>query len=391
MRATHGISAWSAGFEGYGDFDLLYVPQLVQMAHGAIPYRDFAVSYPPLFLYTLYPFYILGGASFASVPIILADAATPVLLYLLVERHAGQKLALLAALAYAFSPSALFYEGYIWYSSQPFTFFALLATYYFFRDKPVFSFSVLAIALLFKQEAIFLLPVFVAWFVRRDARRFAIGFTAFIAIIAAVSLPFLIVSAQGYLSLVSYGLLGRWPGLISPTPVTSAICQNLYTNLAGTARLCTLGSITNSQFVANMLPTTVLIDQLSHDADVLSSIIVVPMLLLVIPVLFSLRKHEQCVALILTYSGIVFLILFSLVFHQVFKYYYIPVYSLLLTCAVDKKTIAVAAAAWALSLVSFSGAFQELLPLLAILVIAVILDNPPGVVVKARVVVGSGS
>lgn len=353
--------------------------QLSLLAHGLIPYRDVAISYPPLFLYSLYPFYVAGGANLASVPIIVSDAATAVVVYLIVERMGEQRTALAAGLVYALSPFALFYESYVWFSSQPMTLFAVLGVYFLIRDKPLLSFSTLALAVLFKQEAIFLLPVFLAVFVRRNPRMSLEGLTAFFGILIAVSLPFLIASVQGYLSLVTYGLVGgRWSGAPLPLPVTnSAICRNVLTNIHGIEMSCTFGSTTYTQVVANLPPSVVLINQFSYDLNVLSALLALPLLLLMTPVLYSLRRSERFVPLLCLYSGAGFLILFALTFHPVFKYYYMPVYAMLALLVANKGTFGVAMLAPIISLVTPSGAFQELLPILSIFAIAILLDASP--------------
>jgi hypothetical protein len=354
----------------------LYVQQLSQIAHGLVPYRDFALSYTPLFLYALYPFYVLGGAGLAFVPIVLADAATPVAIFLVVERFAGQRLAILSALGYAFSPFTLYYEGYIWFSSQPMTLFAILATYYLLRDKPVRSLSVLAIAVLFKQEAIFLLPVFIIWLASRDARKLLASLTAFVSIATAISFPFLIISARDYLSEVSYQLLGKWRGISSPGAITSsATCQNIDSNVMGTAMSCTSGTMTYSQFVTNAGQTALLVDRIAYAVNVLSGLVAIPMLLLVIPVVFHLRKKPQFLPLILAFAGTAFLVLFSIAVHVPFKYYYVPVYAILFTVVMNKKSVAVVLAASTISLVTPSGALQELIPILAVLTVATVLDS----------------
>lgn len=111
MRATQGLTFSSPTLEGVDDFDGLYVQQLVQLSHGLLPYRDFAYSYPPLFLLVLYPFYLIGGANFAAVPIVVSDAATAVVIFYFVDRFASKRLALLSGLAYSLSPFAPIMKG----------------------------------------------------------------------------------------------------------------------------------------------------------------------------------------------------------------------------------------------------------------------------------------
>lgn len=358
-----------------GDFEGLYIAQLMQLAHGLLPYRDFAVSYPPLFLYTLYPFYVIG-ANFASLPIVLSDAATAVVIYYTVERLSGGRIALAAGLVYALSPFALYYEGYVWLSSQPMTFFAMLSVCLVLRNRPVPSFSALAVAILFKQEVLFLLPVLLFLVVHQNKRQLPGALAAFSGILIAVSLPFLVASPRGYLDLVSYSLLGLWQGLPTPEPVTtSAVCQNALVSASSTLMSCTFGSISYTQVVNNYLsPWELFNDALSHDVGVLASVVVIPIFLLLIPVLYSLRRHGAIVPLVCAYLGAGFLIVFSAILHNPYKYYYLPIYALLLMAAVNKRTLAVSMFAPVLAMITASFSFQELVPLLTILIMAALLD-----------------
>jgi len=377
VRATHGLTITSPWLEGKDDFDGIYIQQLSQIAEGVIPYKQVAISYPPLFSYALYPFYLLGGANLASIPIVLSDAATAVVVYYGVERTTAPHIATAAGLAYALSPLALYYEGYVWYSSQPMTLFMLLGVCLIMRDKRVEAFAALAVAILFKQEAVFLVPVFVALLVHQERRVMISALGAFWAILLAASLPFL-ASYRDYLSLLTYGLVfGRWQGEPAPEPVTtSAVCQSLGTDVSGTLMSCTYGSTTYAQLVNNSLPQSTLIaDSLVYDLEVLAQFVVVPMFLLLLPMLYSVRKNRAIVPLLCVYSGAGFLILFSTIFHPVYRYYYLPVYALLLVAAVDRGTLAVAIAAPIAAVLTPSGAFQELVPVLALLAAIALMDS----------------
>ncbi len=361
------------------DFNGVYVQQLSFLAHGLVPYKDFAVSYPPLFLYVLYPFYAAGGANLASVPIIVSDAASAVVLFLIVERIGGRTAALIAGLAYALSPFAIFYEGYVWFSGQPMTFFAVLAVLFLLQDKSVLSFSSLAVAILFKQEAVFLLPVFLAVFALRDVRSMLAGASALLLVLLAASLPFLAVSSKGYLSLVTYGLVGgRWTGAVLPDPVTSSqICANVSSNLSITKESCTFGSTVFSEYVINPGPWESFTDALSYDLNVLSGLVVIPLFFLSAPVLYTLRKNAKFIPLVCIYAGIGFMILFAVIFHPVFKYYYLPIYAMLPLVVLGRGTMVAAAIIPILSLVTPSGAFQELFSVLAVLTTMALLAGNP--------------
>src|SRR5487761_498050 len=65
---------FTPGLELYHDFYAYYGTQLADLATGQLPYRDFAYSYPPLFLFTLYPLFVSFGVQAASIPILLTDA-----------------------------------------------------------------------------------------------------------------------------------------------------------------------------------------------------------------------------------------------------------------------------------------------------------------------------
>lgn len=377
VRASHGLTFTSPGLEGIDDFDSLYVSQLAEIARGLIPYRDFAVSYPPLFLYTLFPFYYFGGADWAALPIVVCDAATAVAIYYAAEAISGQKLAVWAGIGYAVSPFAVYYEGYVWFSSQPMTFFAVLGLCFLVRKRPVLSLSSLGVAVLFKQEVVFMLPIFLVAVAFQERRRLAKAFGAFSSVVVGVSAPFLAIAPIDYLTLISYGLLGRWPGTISPGAVgSSSACQTLQELSTETVLSCVSGTSSVVETVNNYLsPTAVFLNYLSYDLNVVASIVAVPLFLLLGPVLFSLRRHKAEVPILCAYLGIGFCIAFSIIFHPVYRYYYLPVYAALLVGSTSRGVLGVAFGAMVFSMITASGAFQEIVPMLALLVIAPLLDR----------------
>ena len=134
----------------WSDFFDYYLPALKYMSQGFLPYRDFPYAYLPFFLYSMYPFYHLGGDYAAAIPIIASDALTAPLVYLIAKKVANDRVALVAGLAYALSPLALVNEGYLWLSSQPMTFFIILSIYLLKEKRPLLSIISLATAILFK-------------------------------------------------------------------------------------------------------------------------------------------------------------------------------------------------------------------------------------------------
>lgn len=255
------------------------------------------------------------------------------------------------------------------------TFFAVLGVYLITRNKVVSSLSALALAILFKQEAVFLLPAVLFLSAYRGRERFLAGVTAFSSIVIAVSFPFFLISPRDYLSEITYELLGRWHGTVPTVLATaSTTCQTGFHSSPATVIKCALAGTTLSSFATNAPSVALLADSLSYDLNVVSGLVVIPMFLLLIPFLMAQRKNQQLFNLVCLWSGVGLLILFSVILHPTFKYYYLPIYAIMLMGVVDKKTFAVAATTPAVSLATPSGAFQELLPILAIIAIAAILD-----------------
>ncbi len=132
------------------------------LAAGDLPYRDFTYSYPPLFIYSLFTFYEIG-TKLAALPIIVADALTAPLIYLMIKRTWSERLAVAASVVYIFSRFALVFEGISYLSEQPMLFFLLLSFVLLVGKKAKASAIALALGIMFKQDALFVLPVYVFW------------------------------------------------------------------------------------------------------------------------------------------------------------------------------------------------------------------------------------
>src|SRR5438309_4712011 len=232
-----GLSSFPALFSpnAWDDFNGVYVPWLNFVSNGMVPYWDLtSYIYTPLFLYVLYPFYYLGGSYAASIPIIISDSATAPVVYLIAKRLASARVSLAAGLMYALCPFALFYEGFLWFSSQPMTLFMLLTIYLLRSGRPTYSCVSTALAILIKQAALFLLPIYLVWLATRFRRSAPRGILVVFIIAVITSLPFLIVDPVRYIISLDY---------LNPATSPSVACVNRIIN---TTTVAVCGGVTSA-------------------------------------------------------------------------------------------------------------------------------------------------
>ena len=366
-RNIYGIL--NPGLELYHDFYAYYVVQLQDLARGLIPYKDFAYSYGPLFLYSLYPFFRLGGATLASAPILVTDAATASIIYLVVRRMASEKLAIVAGLAYAVSPFALLYEGYLWFSSQPMTLFILLSLFFLFEKKPVYASIALAVAILFKQEAFFVFPIFLVWQLREFKLDLRKSLSVFLSILIAVSLPFVLISSSGYAMSLTYGLFGSIGVPSIPTGGSGPSLPPIATNQTLTCSQMinnTMNSIcTYGNFVYTSSQHNVPFWQLLLQPDFLNDIsywILIPLLGISCFLIIKSKNDPARYLVASAYLGLGFNLVFGLLVHTIFRYYLLPVYVLFLAGSTNRTSVAASIIFALISLVLPSGPFQLIPP-----------------------------
>lgn len=324
-------SVASVGYNGYletfTDFHVYYLSWLHALGSGLLPYRDFFYQYPPLFLYLLLPFYLSEGALGAAIPIILADSGSAILIYLMVKRVSGEAPAVSAGIAYALSPLALLCEGTLLLSGQPMLFFMLLAIYLLQRKRPLYSSLSLAIAVLFRQEAMFLAPLFIPYLLKYYKEDTAKAALVFIGVLLAVSLPFLLLAPLQYVNAMVY----------------------------------------NAQKAILIIP----LNSFETILSVLSLWSLLPVALLAIIVLYSSERLKLNAAGF--YGAFIVSTLIAafgyLTVHNVYRYYYLPVYALLLVASTNWKMPLIDLGIVTFSLLAPPGPAQELLPYLAILIL----------------------
>lgn len=359
------------------DFSEYYLPQLQHLSQGFLPYRDFGYSYLPLFLYSLFPFYYLGGGYAAAIPIVVSDALTAPLIYLIVIKVASKRVALVAGLAYALSPIALVSEGYLWLSGQPMTFFIILAIYLHRDNRPLLSIISLATAFLFKQEVLFVLLPYLFFYVRGHGKKALKGVGLFITIIFVVVSPFLILEPVVFIHSTAY----YFPldiGPIEPSRLATGAGNSLPSVLIATKH-CTNTIITNFYTGAicgtnvNMqeLPPLLLEEKIFAAASLLE-----PVLFIIFLVgLFAARRSPNILELASAYSIVGFLVIFSQLVHSSYAYYFIPVYALMLASATNRRNLAVGVFGASASALISENIFQTILPMILLFAIVVIYDK----------------
>lgn len=349
-------------------------------------YRDFAYSYTPLFLYSMLPFYELAGGYAAWIPIVLADAFTAPVVYLIVRRFSAERIALFAGLAYAFSPVALVNEGYLWLSSQPMTLFMLLSILLLISERPVLSAAALGVAVLFKQEALFVLPVCLIFMAVKYRRSLLKAGSAFVLIVIGGLSPFLILAPKAVLNHIAYWLPFN-PGKSEPAvvlpPSGSSIPQNCSTTLFPSLHL---GAICGNIVDFPSLSWYAGIGRVNAVAG-----FVAPFLLVLFAVgLVAVRRSPNILEMASAYSLIAGFFVFSHLVHGVFGYYFIPVYALILASATSSRSLAVAFVSVVLATLSPEGPFQYIIPITCIFAMAVLQDSShQGVVPRPDGIPGS--
>jgi 4-amino-4-deoxy-L-arabinose transferase-like glycosyltransferase len=344
------------------------------LSEGLLPYRDFGYSYPPLFLYSLLPFYLLGGQNYASLPIWLFDAATSVPIYYLLKGNGG-RIAIAAALGYALCPFALFNEGYLWLSSQPLTFFLLLAFWLLKSGKTTSATAAFAVSALYKQQALALLPLFMILHYRSPGRRLGLNSLVFVAIIVATLAPFIIAAPGPLFNALSFGFFG------SPSTTYQPLAPP---QSSSASTPCTLVSV-NAQFPSvaacgGLTPNLTLFQQQLASLRFFTTLgaigtFLAPILLLVLlPALLYSRRNKSIVPLAGAYSNAAFLMLFSNLVHASLAYYFLPSFAFLFAASENRLALIVAALAPFLSLTLPEGGIQTVIVLMAILLVTALTE-----------------
>jgi 4-amino-4-deoxy-L-arabinose transferase-like glycosyltransferase len=367
VQVTYGVR----GFPGlslstWNDFYLVYGQWLGYVHNGLMPYRDFyTYKYTPLFLYTLYPFFVAAGAKAASIPIVISDAATAVIVYLIAKRFAGNKTAFAAGLLYAFAPFMLYYEGYLWLSSQPMTFFLILAVFLFKDNKPVLSFASLAVAVMFKQQALFIMPAYLLLYFVKYRTSIPKGIGIFVAIVVVISLPFLIAAPKDYIGSLNY--FSVYLGPLEPAlPIASGIVNNpvFAPNPLGTCGVQTIPGVYTGMVcgtIANLkeFASSLLLGKIDQIASFLEPLLVA----LLAPALYVIRKSPNFLQILCIYSMVASLVLFQDFVEPSLAYYFVPVYALIFASITDRRTLVLGIATALLSVLITEGPFQVILPL----------------------------
>jgi len=177
-------------------------------------YKDFHNAYPPLWMYTLAVAVKINPSYWsAAVPLLLFDALTAPLTYLIARRLVDETWSTIIGLMTALAPAALWYNSLLWLNPPPSTFFLLLSTYFLLSKRVKLSATSFALATLYKQTVLAALPVMLISVYRWSSKRGFIWFIViFAALVSLVSMPYLALFPSLYLWALGF------PGLPTPPP-----------------------------------------------------------------------------------------------------------------------------------------------------------------------------
>jgi hypothetical protein len=187
-----------------------YVARSEWFLAGQVPYQDFVVNKPPMYIYMLYGMGRAFGAGEMQFRMFFSviDALLAVLVfYLCLERY-NSDFSFKAAFAYAICPLPLVMIGF-WGHYEPIVMvFVLLAFIFLFRNNYYLSALALGTAFAFKFFPIVLLP-FLAWTAKSWNQRI-LYFVLFAVPMAISLIPIMLISPDAFYSYL-YEQTVNWP------------------------------------------------------------------------------------------------------------------------------------------------------------------------------------
>jgi uncharacterized membrane protein len=185
----------------------LYFFDASQVINGSLPYRDFAVEYPPLaFVFFLLPRLFTSTLAAYTVAfqaeVFLFDLLGLYLIYR-IARYQGKapwKMLIVYSIAVlAIGPNIIHtYDIFV-------AILVLLSLYCFWMGKHKISWVILALGVMTKIYPVVIAPVFLLFYLNtRQYQRMWSGITVFTACILVISLPFLFAGPDSYFSFLSY-------------------------------------------------------------------------------------------------------------------------------------------------------------------------------------------
>ena len=179
----------------------IYQGYAEKLLHGALPYRDVFVEYPPGAFAVFLPPTAFGSdhynAAFKCLMALCGVATLVLVALVLAELGASRRRLYVAVGLLALSPVALGPISLNTYDAWP-ALLTVLALWLFLRERQVLGFAVLGLAITAKVYPLVLVPLACIFVWRRSGpRRVALGLAALVVVVAAVVAPFAAYAPHG--------------------------------------------------------------------------------------------------------------------------------------------------------------------------------------------------
>jgi uncharacterized membrane protein len=179
----------------------IYQGYAEKLLHGALPYRDVFVEYPPGAFAVFLPPTAFGvdhyNAAFKSLMALCGIATIVLAALVLTELGASRRRLYVAVGLLALSPAAVGPISLNTYDAWP-ALLTVLALWLLFRERDVLGFAVLGLAITAKVYPLVLVPLACIFVWRRAGlRRVALGLATLVLVAAAVVAPFAVYAPHG--------------------------------------------------------------------------------------------------------------------------------------------------------------------------------------------------
>jgi len=200
--------------ELYNDYQFFYLSWIPNLWEGAWPYSAQlpVYLYPPLWIYTVGMF----GSTPPWLPGVVLfsfNVATGILVYKIAEAvSCSEKKASLAMMIYLLNPLTIGYGSFMWLNPTIYVFFVMLSFYFALNNRTELSVITIGVATLYKQFAVIFFPIIALLLIKQIANRTKrTSITQFLKytviyglVVGLVSLPFIIVSPDEFITQILY-------------------------------------------------------------------------------------------------------------------------------------------------------------------------------------------